>query len=38
MYYSQDMIRCVKQAGLTIEKVYDNLGKGHSIFVCKLAN
>ena len=38
MYYSQDMIRCVEQAGLTIEKVYDNLGKGHSIFVCKLAN
>ena len=38
MYYSQDMIRCTEQAGLTIEKVYDNLGKGHSIFVCKLAN
>ncbi len=38
MYYSQDMIRCAEQAGLTIEKIYDDLGKGHSIFVCKLAN
>ncbi len=38
MYYSQDMIRCAEQAGLTIEKIYDDLGKGHSIFVCQLAN
>ena len=38
MYYSQDMIRCAEQAGLTIEKIYDDLGKGHSIFVCRLAN
>jgi len=26
MYYSQDMIRCAEQAGLTIEKIYDDLG------------
>lgn len=38
MYYSQDMICCAEQAGLTIEKIYDDLGKGHSIFVCQLAN
>lgn len=38
MYYSQDMIRCAERAGLTIEKIYDDLGKGHSIFVCQLAN
>ncbi|MDR1557954.1 MAG: SAM-dependent methyltransferase [Tannerellaceae bacterium] len=35
MYHSDDMIRCVEAAGLTIEKIYDGLGKGHSILVCK---
>lgn len=34
MYYSEDMARCVEKAGLKIEKIYDNLGKGHSIMQC----
>ena len=35
MYHSDDMIRCVEAAGLSVEKIYDGLGKGHTIFVCK---
>jgi hypothetical protein len=35
MYHSDDMIHCVETAGLRIEKIYDHLGKGHSILVCK---
>ncbi|MDR2814114.1 MAG: methyltransferase domain-containing protein [Prevotellaceae bacterium] len=35
MYHSDDMIRCVEAAGLTVEKIYDALGKGHSILACK---
>jgi hypothetical protein len=35
MYHSEDMIRCVETAGLTIEKIYDGLGKGHSILECR---
>ena len=36
MYHSDDMIRCVEAAGLTVEKIYDDLGRGgHSILVCK---
>jgi hypothetical protein len=35
MYHSADLIRCVEAAGLRIEKIYDHLGKGHSILVCK---
>jgi hypothetical protein len=35
MYHSEDMIRCVETAGLTVEKIYDGLGKGHSILVCR---
>ena len=36
MYYSGDMIRCVEDAGLTVETIHDGLGLGHSIIVCKL--
>ena len=37
MYHSDDMIRCVETAGLTVDKIYDDLGRGgHSIIVCKL--
>lgn len=36
MYYSEDMARCVHQAGLKIEKIHDNLGEGHSIMQCTL--
>jgi hypothetical protein len=35
MYHSCDMIRCIKAAGLTVEKIHDGLGQGHSILVCK---
>jgi hypothetical protein len=35
MYHSEDLIRCVETAGLTVEKIHDGLGQGHSILVCK---
>jgi hypothetical protein len=35
MYHSDDMIRCVNAAGLTVEEIHDGLGQGHSILVCK---
>jgi hypothetical protein len=35
MYHSEDMIRCVEAAGLTVEEIKDNIGKGHSIVVCR---
>jgi hypothetical protein len=35
MYHSEDMIRCIEAAGLTVEKIHDGLGKGHSILICK---
>ena len=36
MYYSEDMERCVKAAGLCVESLHDGLGLGHSIMCCKL--
>lgn len=36
MYYSEDMIRCINDAGLKVDQIYDNLGLGHSIVACKL--
>jgi hypothetical protein len=35
MYHSEDMIRLVETAGLHIEDIYDGLGLGHSIIVCR---
>jgi len=35
MYHSDDMIRCVNAAGLTVTKIHDGLGQGHSILVCR---
>ena len=35
MYHSDDLIRCVEAAGLTVEKIHDGLGSGHSILVCR---
>ena len=35
MYHSDDMKRLVHEAGLEIETIYDGLGQGHSIMVCK---
>lgn len=36
MFYSGDMTRLVEQAGLSVEKMHDGLGLGHSIMQCKL--
>lgn len=36
MYYSEDMARCVKEAGLEVEIIHDGLGLGHSIMQCRL--
>lgn len=35
MYHSDDMARLVSEAGLTVETIYDHLGWGHSIMVCR---
>jgi hypothetical protein len=35
MFHSDDLIRNVEAAGLTVEKINDGLGDGHSILVCK---
>ena len=36
MYHSDDMTRLINEAGLEMEHIYDGLGQGHSIMVCKL--
>ncbi len=36
MYNTEDLEFCINQAGLEIEHIYDNLGQGHSIIVCKI--
>jgi len=36
MYHSEDMIRCIEAAGLTVEDIKDGIGKGHSIVICGL--
>jgi len=35
MYNTEDLTHCIVAAGLEIEKIYDHLGQGHSILVCK---
>lgn len=35
MYNTEDLQRCLDEAGLTVEQIHDNLGQGHSIIVCK---
>ena len=35
MYHSEDMIKLINQAGLVVEDIYDGLGQGHSIVVCR---
>jgi len=35
MYHSEDMIRCIEAAGLTVDEIKDGIGKGHSIVICK---
>lgn len=36
MYNTEDMEMCIHKAGLEIEEIFDGLGQGHSILVCKL--
>ena len=36
MYNTEDMEHCINEAGLNVEHIYDGLGQGHSIIVCKL--
>ena len=38
MYHTEDMQYCLEKAGLEIERIYDHLGLGHSIIVCKVSN
>ena len=35
MYSTDDMARLIRQSGLEVETIHDNLGQGHSIVVCK---
>ncbi len=35
MYNTEDLTRCIHDAGLEIEQIHDHLGQGHSIVVCK---
>jgi hypothetical protein len=35
MYNTEDMEHCIREAGLTIEHIYDHLGQGHSIIVVR---
>ena len=36
MYNTDDMVRIIRQAGMEVETIHDNLGQGHSIIVCKV--
>ena len=36
MYHSDDMIGFINEAGLEVEEIFDNLGQGHTILVCKI--
>ena len=38
MYHSDDMERCIDNAGLEVEEIVDGLGLGHSIMICKKRN
>ena len=35
MYHSDDMCRCVEEAGLEVEEIVDGLGLGHSVMICR---
>jgi hypothetical protein len=34
MYHSDDMLRLVKQAGLRIDQIYENIGVSHTVISC----
>lgn len=35
MFHSDDLLRIIHRAGLTVETIHDNIGQGHSIVVCR---
>lgn len=35
MYYSEDLIRLIEEAGMVVETITDGIGQGHNILVCK---
>jgi hypothetical protein len=35
MFNTDDLLRCIADAGLKVEDIHDGLGKGHSILVCR---
>lgn len=35
MYNTEDMEKCINDAGLVVENIHDYLGQGHSILVCR---
>ncbi|MCQ2200892.1 MAG: SAM-dependent methyltransferase [Bacteroidales bacterium] len=35
MYNTEDMEKCINDAGLVVENIHDYLGQGHSIMVCR---
>ena len=35
MYNTEDLVRCINEAGLEVERIHDHLGQGHSVVVCK---
>lgn len=35
MFYSEDIVRMVGEAGLSVENIHDGVGLGHSIIVCR---
>ncbi len=37
MYHSKELIDCVREAGLEVVEIYDNLGICHSLFECRTA-
>ncbi|MBR0272481.1 MAG: SAM-dependent methyltransferase [Bacteroidaceae bacterium] len=36
MYNTEDMEQYIREAGLEVERIFDGLGQGHSIVVCRL--
>lgn len=35
MYNTEDMVKCINNAGLEIVDIHDHLGLGHSLFMCR---
>lgn len=38
MFYSNDLFKMIETAGLRVDEIVDNLGYGHSLIRCSLAN